>query len=53
MLGEYGCAMRTEFNGFGDVDTIIVGDEPMATLYKSVAANDIGIAQSSSANKAR
>jgi ornithine decarboxylase len=53
MLGAYGCAMRTEFNGFGDVDTIIVGDEPMASLYKSVAANDIGIAQSSSVNKAR
>ncbi len=43
MLGAYGCAMRTEFNGFGDVDAIIVGDEPMATLYKSAAANDAGL----------
>lgn len=42
MLGAYGCAMRTGFNGFGDVDTVIVGDEPMATLYASVAANDPG-----------
>jgi len=40
MLGAYGCAMRTEFNGFGDVETIIVGNEPMASLYHSLAAND-------------
>ena len=33
MLGAYGCAMRTQFNGFGVVDSQIVDDEPMATLY--------------------
>ena len=33
MLGAYGCAMRTGFNGFGDVDTQVVNDEPMASLY--------------------
>lgn len=33
ILGAYGCAMRTEFNGFGDVDTLTVGDEPMVSLY--------------------
>ena len=33
MLGAYGCAMRTGFNGFGSVESIVVGDEPMATLY--------------------
>jgi ornithine decarboxylase len=33
MLGAYGCAMRTGFNGFGDVDSHIVTDEPMASLY--------------------
>jgi ornithine decarboxylase len=33
MLGAYGCAMRTGFNGFGDVPSHIVGDEPMASLY--------------------
>ena len=33
MLGAYGCAMRTGFNGFGDVARVIVDDEPMATLY--------------------
>jgi ornithine decarboxylase len=33
MLGAYGCAMRTGFNGFGAAETEIVDDEPMASLY--------------------
>ena len=33
MLGAYGCAMRTGFNGFGEQERVIVSDEPMATLY--------------------
>ena len=33
MLGAYGCAMRTRFNGFDAVSTQIVDDEPMASLY--------------------
>jgi len=33
MLGAYGCAMRTQFNGFGAVESVIVDDEPMASLY--------------------
>ncbi|HEY6661677.1 MAG TPA: type III PLP-dependent enzyme [Sphingomicrobium sp.] len=33
MLGAYGCAMRTGFNGFGVTGTEIVEDEPMASLY--------------------
>ena len=33
MLGAYGCAMRTGFNGFGSDLRVIVEDEPMATLY--------------------
>jgi ornithine decarboxylase len=33
MLGAYGCAMRTGFNGFGSVETIEVTDEPMVSLY--------------------
>ena len=33
MLGAYGCAMRTAFNGFGVEDHVIVDDEPMASLY--------------------
>ena len=37
MLGAYGCAMRTQFNGFGAVETEIVEDEPMASLYGASA----------------
>lgn len=33
MLGAYGCAMRTGFNGFGNGDTYVVTDESMASLY--------------------
>jgi len=33
MLGAYGCAMRTGFNGFGVTGTETVDDEPMASLY--------------------
>jgi ornithine decarboxylase len=37
MLGAYGCAMRTGFNGFGVEDKVIVDDEPMASLYTDAA----------------
>lgn len=33
MLGAYGCAMRTKFNGFGSETAFTVSDEPMASLY--------------------
>lgn len=33
MLGAYGCAMRTGFNGFTNGATHAVSDAPMATLY--------------------
>jgi ornithine decarboxylase len=33
MLGAYGAAMRTAFNGFGQGDVVVVEDEPMASLY--------------------
>jgi len=33
MLGAYGCAMRTGFNGFGSDQRVVVEDEPMASLY--------------------
>ena len=36
MLGAYGCAMRTGFNGFGVEERVIVEDEPMASLYGAV-----------------
>jgi len=33
MLGAYGSAMRTGFNGFTAGETVIMSDEPMDTLY--------------------
>jgi len=33
VLGAYGCAMRTQFNGFGIEERVIVDDEPMVSLY--------------------
>jgi ornithine decarboxylase len=43
MLGAYGSAMRTEFNGFSETENVTVGDDPMATLYGRMAANDAGV----------
>ncbi|MET0239626.1 MAG: type III PLP-dependent enzyme [Sphingobium sp.] len=34
MLGAYGCAMRTAFNGFSSEQVAEVADEPMASLYR-------------------
>ena len=33
MLGAYGAAMRTGFNGFTSETVVEVEDEPMASLY--------------------
>ena len=33
MLGAYGVAMNTRFNGYGEVDTVMVEDAPMASMY--------------------
>lgn len=33
MLGAYGVAMTTRFNGFGDVETVEVADAPMASMF--------------------
>ena len=45
MLGAYGCAMRTAFNGFGSDLKMIADDEPMVTLYREdereVARNNV------------
>jgi len=38
MLGAYGCAMRTGFNGFTAGETVVVDDEPMASAYVEVPA---------------
>ena len=37
MLGAYGCAMRTRFNGFETAGAETVDDEPMASLYGAAA----------------
>ena len=33
MLGAYGSAMTTRFNGYGDLDVVEVKDAPMASMY--------------------
>jgi ornithine decarboxylase len=33
MLGAYGVAMQTRFNGFGDTETIQVRDQPWTSMY--------------------
>jgi len=37
MLGAYGAAMRTDFNGFGAETICEVADEPMESLYRDEA----------------
>ncbi len=34
MLGAYGAAMKTAFNGFGQAEVVEVTDEPMASQYQ-------------------
>ena len=34
MLGAYGAAMKTGFNGFGEAIAVVATDEPMASLYR-------------------
>jgi ornithine decarboxylase len=33
MMGAYGVAMNTRFNGYGETDTVIVQDAPMGSMY--------------------
>jgi ornithine decarboxylase len=33
MLGAYGAAMKTGFNGFGNAQCVVVADEPMMSLF--------------------
>ena len=33
MLGAYGVAMATRFNGYGDIDSAVLTDAPMASMY--------------------
>ncbi len=37
MLGAYGAAMRTAFNGFTSDETVVATDEPMVSLYTADA----------------
>jgi len=39
MLGAYGTAMKTGFNGFGDAQQVDVADEPMASLFRGDRAD--------------
>lgn len=41
MLGAYGAAMRTGFNGFTHGDTVAVDDEPMVSLYANGVADAV------------
>lgn len=36
MIGAYGVAMATRFNGFGETDTIVVKDAPWSSMYAEV-----------------
>ncbi|MEM6494603.1 MAG: type III PLP-dependent enzyme, partial [Pseudomonadota bacterium] len=33
MLGAYGAAMKTGFNGYGEAQSVMVSDEPMMSLF--------------------
>jgi ornithine decarboxylase len=39
MLGAYGVAMNTRFNGFGDAETALVSDAPMASMFGLAGRN--------------
>ena len=50
MLGAYGVAMTTRFNGFGDVETVVVDDAPMASLY-GLAPEELEVAPAAAETK--
>lgn len=52
MLGAYGVAMNTRFNGFGDVETVVVEDAPMASMF-GLARRSIPTPQVPNANVVR
>jgi ornithine decarboxylase len=49
MLGAYGTALSTRFNGFGDVDTARMDDAPMASMF-GLAPRSIATPKGDSAN---
>lgn len=48
MLGAYGAAMRTAFNGFGSGETVIALDEPMESAYADSRSTQTGVSAISS-----
>lgn len=41
MLGAYGAAMKTGFNGFGDAEVVTVADEPMMSLFDGSRVREV------------
>ena len=52
MLGAYGVAMSTRFNGFGEVDTVVVKDAPMASMF-GLAPRSIPVPRAEPSNVVR
>jgi ornithine decarboxylase len=52
MLGAYGVAMNTRFNGFGDAETVQVNDAPMASMF-GLAGRSIRLPQAAQAEDER
>ncbi|MFC3079378.1 type III PLP-dependent enzyme [Phenylobacterium terrae] len=52
MLGAYGVAMNTRFNGFGDAETVAVEDAPMASMY-GLARRSIPVPKAETQNVVR
>ncbi|WP_086608295.1 decarboxylase [Erythrobacter donghaensis] len=40
MLGAYGAAMKTGFNGYGNAEAVIVADEPMMSLFNGTRVRE-------------
>ncbi len=52
MLGAYGSALSTRFNGFGDTDTAVVTDPPMGSMF-GLAPRSIATPKQDSGNVVR
>jgi len=44
MLGAYGTAMATSFNGFGRTETVMVSDFPWSSMFREAAAANLNAA---------
>jgi len=52
MMGAYGVAMSTRFNGFGDTETVEVSDAPMASMF-GLARRSIPVPRAEPSNVVR